>query len=138
MSILNIKALGGLLVLLLVMTALLFIPAWTLDYWQAWTFLAIYFGSSLAITTYLVKKDPKLLERRMSGGPIAEKEPTQKVIMLFAPLGFISLPVFTALDRRFAWSHMPSHVALRRPTRSGRLARHFFRIQRKYVYVCHH
>jgi hypothetical protein len=48
MSILNIKALGGLLVLLLVMAALLFFPAGTLDYWQAWTFLAVYFASSLA------------------------------------------------------------------------------------------
>ena len=73
MNILNIKAFGGLLLLLLVMAALLFIPAWTLDYWQAWTFLALYFASSLAITLYLMKKDPKLLERRMSGGPTAEQ-----------------------------------------------------------------
>src|ERR1035441_10218298 len=41
-SILNIEAFVGLLFLLLVMAALLFIPAWTLDYWQAWTFLAVY------------------------------------------------------------------------------------------------
>jgi hypothetical protein len=55
MNILNIKAFGGLLFLLLVMAALLFIPARTLDYWQAWTFLAVYFASSLAITIYLMK-----------------------------------------------------------------------------------
>jgi hypothetical protein len=61
------------------MAALLFIPAWTLDYWQAWTFLAVYFASSLAITLYLMKKDPKLLERRMSGGPTAEKQTTQSL-----------------------------------------------------------
>lgn len=56
------KAFGGLLFLLLVMAALLFIPAWTQDYWQAWTFLAVYFASSLAITFYLripaVSPDP--------------------------------------------------------------------------------
>ena len=112
MNILNIKAFGGLLFLLLAMAALLFIPAWTLDYWQAWTFLAVYFASSLAITLYLMKKDPKLLERRMSGGPTAEKETTQKIIMLFASLGFIGLIVFPALDHRFAWSHMPPYAAL--------------------------
>jgi protein-S-isoprenylcysteine O-methyltransferase Ste14 len=112
MNILNIKAFGGLLCLFLVMAALLFIPAGTLDYWQAWTFLAVYFGSSLAITLYLMRNDPKLLERRMSGGPVAEKETTQKIIMTFASLGFIGLIVSSALDHRFAWSHMPPSMAL--------------------------
>ena len=112
MNILNIKALGGLVFLLVVMAALLFIPAWTLDYWQAWSFLAVYFASALAITLYLMKKDPKLLARRMSGGPTAEKEPTQKIIMLFTSLGFIGLMVFPALDHRFAWSHVPPYVVL--------------------------
>jgi protein-S-isoprenylcysteine O-methyltransferase Ste14 len=112
MTIRNIKAFGGLLFLLLIMAALLFIPAWTLGYWQAWTFLAVYFASSLAITLYLMKHDPKLLERRMSGGPTAEKEPIQKVIMFFASLGFIGLIVFPALDHRFAWSHMPPYAAI--------------------------
>jgi protein-S-isoprenylcysteine O-methyltransferase Ste14 len=112
MNILNIKAIGGLLFLLFVMATLLFIPAWTFDYWQAWTFLTVYFGSSLVITLYLMKKDPKLLARRMTGGPIAEKETTQKIIMVFVSLGFIGLIVFSAFDHRFAWSHMPPYVAL--------------------------
>ena len=71
---LNRKAFGGLLSVLLVMGALLFIPAWTLAYWQAWAFVAVFGGSALEITLYLMKKDPQLLERRMRGGPIAEKE----------------------------------------------------------------
>src|SRR5882672_8890323 len=112
MNTLNIKALGGLLFLLLAMAVLLFIPAWTLDYWQAWTFLGVYFASSLAVTLYLMKNEPKHLERRMSGGPTAEKEPTQKIIMIFASLGFIGLLVFPALDHRFAWSHMQPYAAL--------------------------
>ena len=45
---LNVKAFGGLLLLFLIMAALLFIPAWTLDYWQAWAFLTVYFAWSLA------------------------------------------------------------------------------------------
>jgi protein-S-isoprenylcysteine O-methyltransferase Ste14 len=112
MNTLHMKAFGGLLCLLLVMSSLLFIPAWTLDYWQAWTFLAVYFGSSLAITLHLMKNDPKLLERRMSGGPAAEKETTQKIIMLLVSLGFIALIVVPALDHRFGWSHMPPSAAL--------------------------
>jgi len=112
MSILNIKAFVALLFLFLVMAALLFVPARTLDYWQAWTFLAVYFGSSLAVTLYLMKKDRKLLERRMRGGPTAEKETAQKIIMLLVSLGFVGLMVLSALDHRFAWSHMPPYVAL--------------------------
>ncbi len=112
MSILHKKAFGGLLFLLLVMAALLFIPAWTLDYWQAWTFLAVYFASSLAITFYLMKKDPGLLQRRMTGGPAAEKQISQKIIMSFTSLGFICLLVIPALDHRFGWSHIMPHAAL--------------------------
>jgi len=112
MNSLTIRAFAGLLFLMLAMAALLFIPAWTLDYWQAWTFLTVYFACSLAITLYLMKRDPKLLERRMSGGPFAEKEAAQRVIMSFASLGFIGLILVPAFDRRFAWSHMPPYVAL--------------------------
>jgi protein-S-isoprenylcysteine O-methyltransferase Ste14 len=112
MSILDVKALVGLLCLLLAMAALIFIPAWTLEYWQAWTFLAVYFGFAVAITLYLMDKDRELLQRRMSGGPTAEKDPTQKIIMLFTSLAFAGLLIVPALDHRFAWSHMPSYVAL--------------------------
>ena len=89
------------------MSALVFVPAGTLDYWQAWIFLAIYFAASLTITLYLMKNDRELLGRRMSGGPAAEKEAAQKIIMIFASLGFIGLLVVPALDHRFAWSHIP-------------------------------
>jgi protein-S-isoprenylcysteine O-methyltransferase Ste14 len=112
MNTLHKKAFGSLLLLALAMAALLFIPAGTLDYWQAWTFLAVYFALSLALTLYLMKKDPKLLERRMRGGPTAEKEPVQKIIMTFASLGFIGLLVVPALDHRFGWSHMTPQLAL--------------------------
>jgi protein-S-isoprenylcysteine O-methyltransferase Ste14 len=94
------------------MAALVFISAWSFDYWQAWTLLAVYFGWSLAITLYLIDRDPKLLQRRMSGGPTAEKRPTQKIIMFFTSLGFIGLMILPALDHRFAWSRMPPYVAL--------------------------
>jgi protein-S-isoprenylcysteine O-methyltransferase Ste14 len=108
----RLKAFAGLLLLFVAMAALLFMAAGTSDYWQAWIFLAVYFGSSLALTLYLMKEDPALLQRRMRGGPTAEKEPVQKIIMLITSLGFVGLLVVPALDHRFAWSQMPPHMAL--------------------------
>jgi protein-S-isoprenylcysteine O-methyltransferase Ste14 len=104
MNRLNTKAFGGLLFLLLVMGALLFLPAWTLDYWQAWAFLAVFGASALAITLYLMKKDPMLLERRMQGGPTAEKEWSQKIIQTMTAIMFIAMLVVPALDHRLHWS----------------------------------
>jgi protein-S-isoprenylcysteine O-methyltransferase Ste14 len=90
-----------------VMGLLLFVPAGTVHYWQAWVYLSIFTGASLLITLYLMKKDPALLERRMSGGPTAEKQPAQKVIMTGTSLGFIALLVVPTLDYRFRWSAVP-------------------------------
>jgi protein-S-isoprenylcysteine O-methyltransferase Ste14 len=112
MSSLNKRAFGGLLILFLVMAFLLFAAAGTLAYWQGWAFLAVYFVSSLALTLYLMKKDPALLARRMRGGPFAEKNPAQKIIMGVASLGFIGLLVVPAIDHRFVWSHVPLYVTL--------------------------
>jgi len=83
------------------MAVLLFLPAWTLDYWQAWVFLAVFGVSALAITLYLMKKDPKLLERRMLAGPTAERETSERIIQSITALGFMAMLVFPALDHRF-------------------------------------
>ena len=110
MNVLELKAFGGLLFLLLVMSTLLFLPAWTFDYWQAWAFLAVFFSSAMAITAYLMKKDPKLLGRRVHAGPTAEKETSQKIIQTITSLGFIAMLVIPALDHRFAWSTMSLYL----------------------------
>jgi protein-S-isoprenylcysteine O-methyltransferase Ste14 len=104
------KALLSLVGLAVSIGLLLFVSAGTTQYWQAWVYLGIFTGSSLLTTLYLMKKDPALLKRRMSGGPTAEKEPAQKVIMLFASVGFIGLLVVPALDHRFDWSMVPLPV----------------------------
>ncbi len=107
MANLNVRAWLSLAALVLVMGCLLFVPAGTLRYWHAWVYLLLFFGMSAAITLDLMRRDPALLERRMKGGPIAERRPVQRVIMLGASLGFIGLLVVPALDFRFGWSHVP-------------------------------
>lgn len=106
------KTLLSLGALAAVMGLLLFVPAGTIRYWQAWVYLAIFTGASLLISLYLISKDPALLKRRMRGGPTAEKETTQKIIMLFASIGFIALLVVPSLDYRFGWSAVPLSIVI--------------------------
>ena len=109
---LTARAWLSLVLLALVMGLLVFVPAGTLRFWQAWLYLAVFFAAAMLTTRDLMKRDPALLERRMHGGPTAEKEPAQRVIMVFASLGFISLLVVPGLDHRFGWSSVPVAVVV--------------------------
>ena len=80
MKTLNTRAWLALSVLGVVMGLLLFVPAGTVHYWQAWVYLSIFMGASALTTLYLIRSDSALLQRRMSGGPMAEKLPAQKFI----------------------------------------------------------
>ena len=101
------KAWFSLVVLAVVMGLLLFVPAGTVRYWPGWVYLSIFFGAATLTTRYLMRHDPALLERRMSGGPTAEKRAVQKFIMLCTSAGFIALLVVPALDHRYHWSTVP-------------------------------
>jgi protein-S-isoprenylcysteine O-methyltransferase Ste14 len=98
--------------LALVMGLTLFLTAGTIRFWQGWIYLALFFACAALTTIYVIREDPALLERRMSGGPTAEQRPVQKVIQLFTSLGFIGLHIVPALDRRFGWSAVPLYGVL--------------------------
>jgi protein-S-isoprenylcysteine O-methyltransferase Ste14 len=106
------RAYAQLLRFMVVVAVAIFVAAWTLDYWQAWVFLAVFLGSSLAIIGHLARHDPRLLERRMNAGPTAEKERSQKLIQVLAMIAFIAMLLFPALDHRYGWSSMPPSVAV--------------------------
>lgn len=103
----NTRAWLGLGAVIVVMGLLLFVPAGTIGYWQAWLYLSIFTGASVLTTVYLMRNDPALLERRLRGGPTAEKRTAQRLIMLCTSIGFIALLVVPALDQRFGWSNVP-------------------------------
>lgn len=112
MNSLNVKAWLGLISVTVVMALLLFLPAGTMRYWQAWLFLCIYFVTSVLTTLYAMKYYPELLKRRMRGGPAAEKETAQKIIMSFMTLAFVACLVIPALDFRLGWSHVPAYLTI--------------------------
>ncbi|OPY76438.1 MAG: hypothetical protein A4E65_03177 [Syntrophorhabdus sp. PtaU1.Bin153] len=109
---LNTKAWFSLAALAIVMGLLLFVPAWSMHYWHAWVYLLVFMGTSAMITLYLTRHDPALLERRLKGGPTAERRPVQRFIMLGASIGFIALLVVPALDFRFKWSAVPVAIVV--------------------------
>jgi protein-S-isoprenylcysteine O-methyltransferase Ste14 len=104
-----IKALGGLLYIFVVLSGLIFLSAWTFDYWQAWIFLAVFMISTAAIFIYLAKNDPDLLARRVK---TAEKTKTQKIIRFLVNVTFTVVIVASVLDHRFAWSAISLRVVL--------------------------
>jgi protein-S-isoprenylcysteine O-methyltransferase Ste14 len=106
---LNIKAFGGLLYLFIVVSASLFLAAWTLDYWQAWVFLAVFFVSVTVIFIYLAKNDPNLLARRLN---TVEQEKGQKIIQFMIQLSFLTVLIFPAIDHRFRLSAAPWYAVI--------------------------
>ena len=96
----------------LVLGLLLFIPAGTLAYWQAWVFIGVFMTCVSAIGVYLSVNDPALLERRKQIGPAAEQSPAQRVIMSIAFISILGLLVFCALDYRFRWFRTPTWVSV--------------------------
>jgi protein-S-isoprenylcysteine O-methyltransferase Ste14 len=106
-TLLNAKAIAYLSFTTGLMGVALFVPAWTLDYWQAWLYLVVFGMLSLAITMDLMARDPALLERRVHGGPAAETSRGQRLAMSVASAGFIAVLVLSALDHRFGWSYVP-------------------------------
>jgi protein-S-isoprenylcysteine O-methyltransferase Ste14 len=109
---LSARAWLALVVLVVVMSLLLFGCAGTARYWQAWVYLAIFTAASALISLDLMRRDRALLERRMRGGPTAEKRPAQKLIMLGTSVAFLALLVVPAPDHRFGWSPVPFAVVV--------------------------
>jgi hypothetical protein len=63
------RAVLGLIQLQLFLAVLLFLPAWSLRFWQAWIYWVLSSVSVLFITLYFLEHDPALVERRMAAGP---------------------------------------------------------------------
>jgi protein-S-isoprenylcysteine O-methyltransferase Ste14 len=97
---------------ILALTAIIFIPAGTLNYWQGWAYLGTAVIASGLYTLYVAIYDPALMRRRMQAGPSHEKEPAQKIIIVLFFAAFLALMIVPALDYRFGWSPVPWHTSI--------------------------
>jgi protein-S-isoprenylcysteine O-methyltransferase Ste14 len=93
-----------------VLGALVFLPAWTFDYWQAWVFLVVFVLSAGIPSLYLARADPAALERRKRAG--RESRPAQRIAVALLFSCFPAMLVVSALDHRFGWSSVPVVVVL--------------------------
>jgi protein-S-isoprenylcysteine O-methyltransferase Ste14 len=100
------------LVELVVFGLILFLAAFTFDYWQAWVFLAVFALSTWIPGVYLFRTNPAAHQRRMRGGPAAETRSVQKIIMGSWWLSLAATVVLSALDHRFGWSRVPTAICL--------------------------
>jgi protein-S-isoprenylcysteine O-methyltransferase Ste14 len=97
---------------LAVLGLLLFLPTGTLNYWQAWVFIAVFTIATVFPAIYLARTNPAALQRRMHGGPTAEARPIQKIIVICGFSGLFAMTVLSAFDHRYGWSAVPAAVCL--------------------------
>jgi protein-S-isoprenylcysteine O-methyltransferase Ste14 len=88
---------------------LLFLPAGTFRWWEAWLYLTVLLVPLLFAVTYLLRVQPDLLERRMR---LREKEAVQRRILPVSWVFFLAAFIVPGLDHRFGWSDVPSAAVL--------------------------
>ena len=93
----------------LLVGGLLFLPAGTFEYVNAWLFIVLLFVPMLILGIILAIKAPKLLEKRIG---VKEKENTQKGVVALSGLLFVAGFIVAGLDFRFGWSKMPLWVVV--------------------------
>jgi len=106
---LGLKSAGLFLAGTVVLGMMLFGPAGTFDYWQAWAYMAVLFVPMAFVVAYFLKTDPRFLERRMR---TKEKEAAQGRIIFVSSLVFVAGFLVPGLDRRFGWSDVPPEISL--------------------------
>ena len=92
-----------------IIALLLFIPAGTLNYWNAWLFIGILFVPMFIVGIILMIKNPDLLRKRLNA---KEKESEQKAVLLLGGITFICGFVVSGLNYRFQWIILPKGLVV--------------------------
>ncbi len=95
--------------MLVLMASLIFVPAGTFDYWQGWMYIGLAVLCSWISSIYLFRNNRAALERRQLK---SESRPVQRVLAAVAYSWAVAMVVFSVLDHRFGWSHVPAAVSI--------------------------
>jgi protein-S-isoprenylcysteine O-methyltransferase Ste14 len=97
---------------LLLLAGLIFLSAGTIHFWQGWLFWISFSVSVIAITVYLLRYDPALVEP-MRVGPRAESAAQfRKIVQAINLLMFAGIVILSGLDHRFGWSQVPAALVV--------------------------
>ena len=99
-----VQALTKFLMGLLLVGLLLFVPAGTFAYWQAWLFIGILFIPMLIVGIWTMISSPELLRKRLSA---KEEQNEQKWVVVLSGLLFIAMFVVAGLNFRLGWLLLP-------------------------------
>mgnify|MGYP006384840447 FL=1 len=102
-----LQALKKIIAGLVAIGVLLFLPAGTLYYWNAWLFVAVLFVPMLFLGVMMLFKSPKLLEKRLDA---KEKVNEQKWVVALSGIMFVAAFVVAGLNFRFSWHSLPDYV----------------------------
>ena len=86
---------------------LLYLPAGTLHYWNAWLFVAVLFVPMIFLGIVMLFKSPKLLEKRLDA---KEKVKEQKWVVALSGIMFVASFVVAGLNFRFSWHSLPDYL----------------------------
>lgn len=98
------QALTKFLAGLVIIGLLLFVPAGTFHFWQAWLFIALLFVPMFVAGIVLMVRNPELLHKRLEA---KEKQDEQKWVVVLSGLMFVAVFVLAGLNRRFLWYMLP-------------------------------
>lgn len=93
---------------LILVGALLFLPAGTFDFWQAWLLLGVLFIPMFCAGIVMMFKSPELLKKRLNA---KEQQGEQKTVVLLSGLMFLAAFILAGLNRRFEWMILPAWVS---------------------------
>ena len=93
----------------LIIGILLFIPAGTIEYWNAWLFMGLLFIPMFIVGIIMMIKNPDLLRKRLNA---KENEKTQKIVIVISGIMFILGFVCAGLNFRYNWITLPNIVII--------------------------
>ena len=101
------QAIGKVLAGLLLVALLLFIPAGTLHYRNAWLLIALLFVPMFLAGLVMMVKSPALLKKRLNA---KEAEGEQRQVIALSGIMFTAAFVLAGLNFRFGWIMMPRWI----------------------------
>ncbi len=93
----------------MVVGAVLFLPAGTLRFWEAWVYMAVLFLPMTGFALRLILRHPQLLERRMR---TKESRPEQRRVIVLSSLVLLVTFLVPGLDERYGLSSVPAWLVL--------------------------